>query len=73
MSAPPEADGKRRSSIVRRSSSAALRPGTTIAVERADQPSGIESTTASWNTRRSEARNSLVTRGVINVRVVGRA
>ena len=49
--------------MVRRSSSAALRAGTTIAVERAAQPSGIESTMASWNVRRSEARISLVTRG----------
>ena len=40
---------------------------------RAAQPSGNEPTIAYWNVRRSEARISLVTRGVINVLVVVRA
>ena len=57
--------------MVRRSSSAAARLGTTIAVPRASHPCGTRPTIADWKVRRSEARSSLVTRGVINVLVAG--
>jgi len=49
----------------------ALRLGRTIAVRRASHPCGTTPTIADWNVRRSEARSSLVTRGVINVLVSG--
>ena len=56
-----------------RNSSAALRLGTTMAVARAVKPSGTTPAIADWKVRRSEARSSLVTRGVINVSAVERA
>jgi hypothetical protein len=41
-----------------------------MAVARAVKPSGTTPAIADWKVRRSEARNSLVTRVVINVVVV---